>query len=430
MSLFGGIEFKALDGGLTWGQINDLWATVLGGAYQSKSGPAVGWRTALRCTTFLGCTRRIAEAVSTVPTKLFLKPPGGKRTEAIDHPVYELLDSEPNEWQDPLQFKEMMAIHCAVTNNAYAFKNVVRGKIAELIPIVPTHVQAKWTTDQQPYYIVTAPDGSQERFTADEILHIRGLSWDGLKGLDAVQLLQEPLGLALATEQTHAMLHAHGARPSGIISVEKSLDEKELIRLAAWVKKHYTGLDNVSRVMILDNDAKFTPFDMKGVDSQHIQLRNHEIESICHGMGVLPIVMGYPAEMAARAAAETLIAMHLVHTIRPWHRRFEQAFNRQLLTRAERKAGYYTKFIDGEFLRATAKDRAAYNKDALGGSASPGWATIDEVRDWDDMPEYEGGTGKYIYAPINAGPIGADGVPKAPNAGQGQPAVTPPPVKE
>jgi hypothetical protein len=51
--------------------------------------------------------------------------------------------------------------------------------------------------------------------------------------------------------------------------------------------------------------------------------------------------------MAVRAAAETLIAMHLVHTIRPWHRRFEKAFDRQLLSRADRKAGYYTWFIDG-----------------------------------------------------------------------------------
>jgi hypothetical protein len=72
---------------------------------------------------------------------------------------------------------------------------------------------------------------------------------------------------------------------------------------------------------------------------------------------VLPIVIGYPVEMAARAAAETLIAMHLVRTIRSWHRRFEKAFNRQLLSRADRKAGY-TKFVDGEFLRATAKETA------------------------------------------------------------------------
>ena len=85
----------------------------------------------------------------------------------------------------------------------------------------------------------------------------------------STRLLQEPLGLALATEQTHAMLHAHGARPSGIISVAKNLDEKELVRLAAWVKKHCSGLDNVSRVTIVDNDAKLTPFDMKGVDAQH-----------------------------------------------------------------------------------------------------------------------------------------------------------------
>jgi len=43
--------------------------------------------------------------------------------------------------------------------------------------------------------------------------------------------------------------------------------------------------------------------------------------------------------MAARAAAEALIAMHLVHTIRPWHRRFEKAFNRQLLSRADPSRG-------------------------------------------------------------------------------------------
>lgn len=422
MSLFGSLarDFKAADA-LTWGQINELWAGLLG-AYQSKSGVPVSWQSALRTSTFLACTRRIAEAVSTVPTKVYQKPRDGMRVEAFDHPLYELLDSEPNEWQDPLQFKETLAVHCAVTNNAYAYKNVVRGKLVELIPIIPTHVQAKVRPDKSVFYRVTAPDTTQQEFEANDILHIRGLSWDGLRGLDAVHLLQEPLGLALATEQTHAMLHAHGARPSGIVSVAKNLDEKELIRLSAWVRKHYGGLDNVSRVMILDNDAKFTPFDMKGVDAQHVQLREHQIEEICHGMGVLPLVIGFPAAIAARAAAETLIAMHLVHTIRPWHRRFEKAFDRQLLTRAERLQGYYTKFIDGEFLRATAKDRAEYNKVALGGGGNPGWATVNDVRGWDDLDEYEGGD--FLYAPTNVGPIGPDGIPRK----AAKPATTPAPA--
>jgi portal protein len=85
----------------------------------------------------LACVRRIAEAVSTVPTKVYRKPRGGQREEAYDHPLYELLGDEPNEWQDPLQFRETLAVHCAVTNNAYAFKNVVRGKLVELIPDHP-----------------------------------------------------------------------------------------------------------------------------------------------------------------------------------------------------------------------------------------------------------------------------------------------------
>ena len=45
----------------------------------------------------------------------------------------------------------------------------------------------------------------------------------------------------------------------------------------------------------------------------------------------------------------------------------------------------------------------------MGGAGAPGWATINDVRDWDDMDEYEGGD--HIYAPVNASPIGPDGVP-------------------
>jgi hypothetical protein len=41
-----------------------------------------------------------------------------------------------------------------------------------------------------------------------------------------------------------------------------------------------------------------------------------------------------------------------------------------------------TPFIDGEFLRATAKDRAEYNKVALGAGGNPGWATINDVHNW------------------------------------------------
>jgi hypothetical protein len=100
----------------------------------------------------------------------------------------------------------------------------------------------------------------------------------------------------------------------------------------------------------------------------------------------------------------------LVHTVRPWHRRFEKSMDRQLLTPEDRKSGLYTKFIDSEFLRAAAKDRAEYNKIALGGGGNPGWASINDVRGWDDMDAHPGADN--IYAPTNIGPIGPDGIPQ------------------
>jgi hypothetical protein len=39
------------------------------------------------------------------------RPPTSIAPSRFDHLLYDLLDSEPNEWRDPLQFKETLAVH-------------------------------------------------------------------------------------------------------------------------------------------------------------------------------------------------------------------------------------------------------------------------------------------------------------------------------
>jgi HK97 family phage portal protein len=366
--------------------------------------------TSLRVTTVLACTRRIAEAVATVPWRIFQVGPNGQREPATGHPLYDLLDSGPNEWQDSLQFRETLSVHAVLAGAGAAFVNRVGGKIAEMIPLLPDRCRPVMGADFSLMYRITAPDGTTEMVSPGDVYYVRGISWDGYSGLDIVRLAREAIGLSLATEQTHAMLHANGARLSGIVSVKGQADEARLIRLAAWVRRHVSGLDNTSNVLVIDDEAKFTPLTMTGVDAQHIALRQHQVEEDCRALGVLPMVIGHPADMAARAAVDTIANMHLMNTVRPWHRRFDKAADKQLLTADERRQGYYTKLLDGEFLRATAKDRAQYNQLALGGGASPGWASVNDVRGWDEMDAVPGGD--HIYAPLNAGPIGPDGIPQ------------------
>lgn len=401
-----GFNFKATES-LTTGKLDTLWGSLFGGLVQSKAGPAITWESALRVTTALACVRRIAEGISTIPCTLYQKTGNNGVKEAIDHPLYQLLNGMPNEWMDSLIFRESMTAHAALTGDALCYISRVNGRIDELIPIPPGRYTIQYNENfTLTYYLHGIHDQVFRQVDKSQLWHLRGLSWNGLQGLNLKGLIREALGLALATEQTHSMMHANGARPSGLITVKSETGEQELLRLSAWVRANYGGLDNTSRIMILGDDAKFTPFDLKGVDSQHLETRKFQIEEVCRAFGVMPVLVGHPAEMAARAAISEILMIHLVHCIRPWHRRFEYSMNAQLLTQKERDAGFYFRFNDAEFLRTAVQNRAQYNQIALGGGGNPAWVTVNEVRRWEDLPPDSNPESDKLFAPVNVAPPG------------------------
>jgi HK97 family phage portal protein len=389
-----------------YGLVDQMWADFFHGGAMSRSSISVNWKKALTVTTVLACTRRIAEGNATVPFKLYRKV-DGKRMEATDHPLYDLLSTKPNDWQSSVEFRETQAFHAVLAGNAYAYKNTVGDKILELILLDPGRCKPKQATDYSINYQLTGLDGSQVTVPAENIWHLRGPSWDTVEGLDIVKLTREAIGLAIATEQSHAAFHANGVRPSGLISVDGVLKEKELIRLAAWVRKNFAGVDNTGKLMAVDRNATFTSTQIKGVDAEHVATRAFQVEQICSALGVMPIMIGHSDKTATYASTENMLLAHLVHTVRPWHRRTEGSADSQLLTREERRQGYYTGFTDGEFLRAAAKDRADFNKIALGGGGNPGWLTPNEVRGHEDLEPINGGD--KLYMPQNIAPIGPDG---------------------
>lgn len=409
-ALAGQIEGKA-DGGTVFGSIEEMWRGLFG-SYSSRSGETVSWQKSLEVTTILACVRRIAEGNATVPLKVYRKV-DGQRQEATGHPLFDLLATAPNDWQNSLEFRETLSVHAALAGNAYVFKNWVQDRIVELLPLDPGSVTVDQDEDYRLQYRVTGRDGSVRLMSSREIWHIRGTSWDSIRGLDVVKLAREAIGLALATEHTHAEFHANGVRPSGIVSVEGTLDDKQLVKLAAWVKANFAGVAKTGRVLTVDRKADFKPIQMTGVDSQHLETRNHQIEELCRALGVLPIMVGHYDKAATYASVEQMLLAHLIHTVRPNHRRLEYSMDHQLLTQDERRAGYYTGFTDAEFLRAAAKDRAEFYKVALGGGGNPGWLRPNDVRSFEDLSPETGGD--HLYAPIALGPIGPDGRPQGPD---------------
>lgn len=343
-------------------------SAILNGSRRSKAGVSINTDTALRVSAVLGCLRVISEGVAQVPFKLLQTMPSkvSRHPEirtATEHPLYDLLHRRPNDWQTSFEFRETMAIHAAL-GNAYAFKNVVsiggRRQIAELLPLESGRVQPVQHDDWSITYRVRGKTGEVREFPQEAIWHVRGPSLNGVIGLDILNLAREAIGLAIATEESQAHLHDRGVRPSGLYTVEGTLNADQYKDLKAWIEKEHAGAANVGGVMVLDRNAKFVSNVMNGVDSQHLETRNHQIPEVCRFFRVLPLMIGHSDKTQTFASAEQMFLAHVVHTLMPWYERFQQSSDVNLLTREERQQGYYTKLVEAGLLRGAMKDTAEY----------------------------------------------------------------------
>lgn len=344
---------------------------------KSKSGAVVNWRTALEVTTVLACARVIAEGIAQVPLKLF-QDTGMTRLPATEHPMYRLLHRRPNGWQTSFEFRETLGMHLVLTGGAYAYKNRHNGTVLELVQFEPQHVVVNRLGSGTLTYDVTNPaNGSKRTFAADEIWHIKGPSWNGYLGLEAVQFAREAIGLAAAAEESHAGLHRQGVQTSGIYSMEGALNREQFKALREWIEMYHAGSENAGRPFILDRSAKWISQTMSGVDAQHLETRRHQVEEICRALRVMPIMVGYSDKASTYASAEQMFLAHVVHTLAPWYERIEQSICANLLTEADERNGIYAKFVTAGLLRGSLKD----TKDYLLGLVNGGLMTPNEGRD-------------------------------------------------
>lgn len=369
------------------------------GSRLSKTGQAVTLQDALRCATALACARVICNGIAQVPLKLFQEDEAtGRKVSARAHPLYRVLHRKPNPWQTSFEFRETMGLHLVFCGRAYAYKTVVLGRIRELIPLEPHRVCAKLADDGITLrYHVTGKDGQVMEFGADQIWHLKGPSWSGWEGMDAMDLAREAVGLSLATEDQHASLFRNGVTTSGVYSVEGTLSPQQYKDLRKFLTDNYAGA-NKGLPMVLDRAAKWLPTAMSGVDAQHLEVRKHQVEEVCRAMGVMPLMVFSSDKAATYASAEAMFQAHVVHTMAAWWERIEQSIDCNLLTEADDEAGIYAKFIGAGLMRGSMKDRADYFAKALGSGGSPAWMTQDEVRSLEEMNPMGGDAAKLPVA--------------------------------
>ena len=380
-----------------------LWANLFTSA-KTASGITISTdEKAMQCSAVYACIRVLAEAAASLPLFIYKRNPDRSREVAEKHYLNSILHDKPNEFQTSYEFRETMMAHLCLRGNFYAYKEMNGGgQIVNLIPLNPTRMKVS-RNNQTLEYEYTDDTGSSNYWTAKEIWHIKGISSDGVLGFSPVTIAREQIGLALKMEEHGARVFSNYARPSGILSTPGKLSENAADRLKkSWYQAQ--GGDNVHKVAVVEEGLTWTSIGYSNEDSQFLESRNFQIEDIARIFKVPSILINHSDKSATYASVEQQMLSFVIHSLRPWLVRIEQSINKNLLTDAEKKQGYFAEHKLEGLLRGDIQAR--YSAYAIG--RQNGWLSANEIRELENLNPIEGGN-KYDNPMVTPSPAQIEG---------------------
>lgn len=379
----------------------------------NTTGRPVTPATAVGSTAVWAAIRIISESIATLPLRVYERRNGG-RVIATEHPLYPILHDRPNPRQTAVEYREQQLASLLLWGNAYTWiDRYPSGRPRYLWPIRPDRVTARIdvATENDPVpslvYVVSTHDGGQRVYSADEILHVRGLSSDGLMGLSPIAVHRDAVGLEQAEREFAGRFFGNNGRPGGVLKVAGRLSNDAAVRLKQSWETAHRGLENAHRVAVLEEGIEWQSMGMPLQDAQFVEQRRFSIEEIARIFRVPLHLMG-DLQRATYSNIEHQSIEFVVHTIRPWCVRLEQAYA-TLLYPSERQALYVEHSVDA-LLRGDIKSRY----DAYAVARQWGWLSVNEIRALENLNSV-GVDGDSLIQPLNFGPMaGPVPLPNAP----------------
>ncbi len=356
----------------------------------SAAGKPVTEESALQITTVYACVRVLAETLAGLPLHVFRYNSSGRKEKHRNHPLYKLLHDEPNPEMTSFAFRETLMSHLLLWGNAYA--QVIRdgtGVVRALYPLMPNRMAVKRSESGQVYYEYSRESGEQVPLTAENVLHIPGLGFDGLVGYSPIDMAREAIGLAMATEEYGAKFFANGAAPGGVLEHPGTIKDPQKVK-DSW-NAAYQGSKNSHRVAVLEEGMKYTPIGISPEQAQFLETRKFQINEIARIFRVPPHMVG-DLEKSSFSNIEQQSLEFVKYTLDPWVIRWEQALHRRLLTESE-KSSISIKFnVDG-LLRGDYVSRMT----GYATARQNGWMSANDIRELENLDRISAEEGGDLY---------------------------------
>jgi HK97 family phage portal protein len=354
-------------------------------------------RTAMLVPPLFAGVRIISQAVAMTPLNVIRQRADGTREVALEERLGWMLGVSANAEHDAGSVWEFVVASLLLRGNAYLWRERDgAGRVVGLWPIRPDRVQVQrdQKTKRKVFLLSSSSDDAVQYIgTTFDILHIRGLGFDGLQGWSIIRQLADLLDRSHSEARYQLKMLKNGVRPSGILKAPSSLTDEASKKMKRRWQGAYGGIDNAGGTPVLEEGLEWQSISLSAADAQLLEQRRFTREEWA-------MVLSLPAQMlhAGQGSgmhydsaamdmtyfAQISVAPHCSRITRALHHDAELPWN---YTPGAPGARLFPKFDLDALSEADPTTRFENYKLARDGR----WMTQNEPRRREGMPALDGG---------------------------------------
>lgn len=334
--------------------------------------------SAMQISAVWAAVRITSETVGSMPFHMYRKTETG-RTLADEHPLGRLLRTAPNRYQTPVEFWESVTLNLCTSGNAYCIIKRLGDEIVSLLPVSSAQVETRLLEDGSVIHEVR--DGANLNvYTNKTMWHIK-LFGNGIVGLSPLLYAAQSIGIAIAADNRVNKIYSNGAKPTGVLTVDRNLTPEQRAKIRENYKEMTEGNDD--RLFVLEAHMGYHQVSMSPQDIQLLDSRRFQIEDIGRFFGVPSILLNQTfGQSSLGSNVYEIFQAYYKLNLRPYLEKIESSVQRWLIDPSERG------IIESEFdfdalLSADRATRIETNARAIQtGQLTPAESRRDEGREF------------------------------------------------
>lgn len=389
--------------------ITDEWIPSSFRVGTNTSGEVVTHSNALTISAVWDCVNAISQDIAKVPFHCYRASDRGK--DRVSNNIDTILNYRPNPYTNAMDFRQTLTAHVLLYGNAFAeIQRDINNNVVALW-VLPADRTTPNVEAGELRYTVQTKDGPKHLWP-EEVLHIKGLGFDGLQGYSVITWAAQSLGSALAADKYAGAFWGNGSTVGGWIKHPGNASENSKKNIRDSVEARHQGAANAHRIGLLEEGMDFVDTTIPPESAQFLQTRQFHISEICRWFRVPPHKVADLTHATFSNIEEQNIE-YVTDCLSTWCRRWEQEVWAKLFSQDEQEQGYFAEHTLEGLLRGNILTR--YQAYAIG--RQWGWLSINKICEKENMNTI-GEAGDIHLSPMNMVDVNALGAAPAPTAPQ------------